>query len=153
MPQVGRLTELFAKLSGAQLCYGDPVHAGDRAVIPVASVRAVGGLGFGRGGEGVRLGEDDAERVDSGRGAESPEAEASAQAGGSGEGGGGGGTFTARPVGFIEISPEGTRFKRVLDPIALLGLPVILLLVRLLLNERRKRAEPARCRLRCCGRS
>ena len=30
-------------------------------------------------------------------------------------GGGGGGALDARPVGFIEITPEGTRFERIND--------------------------------------
>ena len=32
-----------------------------------------------------------------------------------GSGGGGGGALDARPVGFIEIGPEGTRFERIDD--------------------------------------
>jgi uncharacterized spore protein YtfJ len=40
------------------------------------------------------------------------------RAGRDGEGGGGGG-FVARPVGFIEISAEGTRFVRIVDPLPL----------------------------------
>jgi uncharacterized spore protein YtfJ len=32
-----------------------------------------------------------------------------------GEGGGGGGGFVAKPVGFLEISAEGTRFVKIAD--------------------------------------
>jgi len=34
---------------------------------------------------------------------------------GKGQGGGGGGALDARPVGFIEITPQGTRFERIDD--------------------------------------
>lgn len=79
---------LLDQLGGAKLCYGEPVVAGDRTVIPVARLRAAGGGGFGSGGEGVE----------------------------SGTGGGGGGNVDALPMGFIEIGPEGTRFERIDDP-------------------------------------
>jgi len=50
----------LARLGGAQLCYGDAVSAGRRAVIPVARVRVAGGWGSGdrpdsRGGGGCGL--------------------------------------------------------------------------------------------------
>jgi len=43
--------KLLAAARGARLCYGDPVHVEGRTVIPVARVRAAGGLGQ-RGGGG-----------------------------------------------------------------------------------------------------
>jgi uncharacterized spore protein YtfJ len=48
---------LLTRLAGARLCYGKPVRVGDRAIVPVARVRAVGGGGWGsedeqRGGGG-----------------------------------------------------------------------------------------------------
>jgi len=73
------------RLTGARLCFGRPVELKDRTVIPVASVRTAGGWGFGN------------------------------DAAGSGSGGGGGGALDARPVGFIEIGPQGTRFERIDD--------------------------------------
>jgi uncharacterized spore protein YtfJ len=82
--------KLIARLAGAKVCYGDPVRAGDRVVIPVARVNAVGGLGFGSGRDGK----------------------------GGGEGGGGGGTFEAAPVGFIDISADGARFEAIPDPMS-----------------------------------
>jgi hypothetical protein len=82
IPPVQRL---IARVTGARLCFGRPVSANGRTVIPVAGVRTAGGGGFGR-------------------------------APGSGDsGGGGGGALEARPIGFIEISPEGTRFERIDD--------------------------------------
>ena len=75
----------LARLTGARLCFGRPVELKNRTVIPVASVRTAGGWGFGNDGAG------------------------------SGSGGGGGGALDARPVGFIEIGPDGTRFERIDD--------------------------------------
>jgi hypothetical protein len=43
--------KLLAAARGARLCYGDPVQVDGRTVIPVARVRAAGGLGR-RGGGG-----------------------------------------------------------------------------------------------------
>jgi len=43
--------KLLAAARGARLCYGDPVHVEGRTVIPVARVRAAGGMGQ-RGGGG-----------------------------------------------------------------------------------------------------
>jgi len=71
---------------GARLAYGRPVRVGDRAVIPVARVRLVGGFGFGT--------------------QEGPDGE---------EGGGGGGILLSRPVGFIDAGPEGARFEPIDD--------------------------------------
>jgi uncharacterized spore protein YtfJ len=79
----------LARLTGARLCFGRPVELESRTVIPVASVRTAGGWGFGNQYDG--------------------------SGSGSGSGGGGGGALDARPVGFIEISAEGTRFQRIDD--------------------------------------
>ena len=43
--------KLLAAARGARLCYGDAVHVEGRTVIPVARVRAAGGMGQ-RGGGG-----------------------------------------------------------------------------------------------------
>jgi uncharacterized spore protein YtfJ len=78
----------LARLTGARLCYGKPISVGQRTIVPVASVRTLGGFGYGKN-----------------RGEES----------GDGSGGGGGGTLEAHPVGFIEITPEGTRYQAITD--------------------------------------
>ena len=75
-------------VAGARLCYGEPVVAGDRAVIPVARLSTAGGYGFGSGND--------------------PEGE--------GSGGGGGGWLEAKPVGFIEVGPAGARYEKIPDP-------------------------------------
>jgi uncharacterized spore protein YtfJ len=83
------LRKLVSRLGGSRLCYGEPVHVGDRAIVPVARVQATGGGGWGSG--------DDTD-------------------GATGGGGGGGGWLGATPVGFIDIGPEGARFEAIPDP-------------------------------------
>jgi len=81
--------ELFRSLvnqAGAKTVYADPISSEGRTVVPVAKVRC----GFG-GGSGMGPG-------------------------GKGEGGGGGGGFTAKPLGYIEVSAQGTRFVPIIDP-------------------------------------
>jgi uncharacterized spore protein YtfJ len=85
-PRRVRIRELVAALNGAKLCYGKAIEIGDRAVVPVARVHAIGGGGGGVG---------------------TPE---------TGQGGGGGGRIDAAPIGFIDIGPEGARFQPIRDP-------------------------------------
>lgn len=87
-PRLGGLRKLLDRLAGAKLCYGEPVAAGDRTVIPVARVRLSGGGGWGSGGSGE----------------------------GDGAGGGGGGHLDATPVGFIEVDDAGARYHAIPDP-------------------------------------
>jgi uncharacterized spore protein YtfJ len=81
--------ELFRSLvnqAGAKTVYGDPISGEGRTVVPVAKVRC----GFG-GGSGKKPGEK-------------------------GESGGGGGGFVSKPVGYIEVSRQGTRFVPIVGP-------------------------------------
>ena len=87
MPVALAARDLVARISGASLCYGAPVTVGGRTVIPVGKVRARGGMGFGGG--------SDAENA------------------GSGGGGGGGGALDAEPLGYIEVTAEGTNFTAI----------------------------------------
>ena len=68
--------------------YGEPVTSGERTVIPVASVKYAFGGGGGSEPEG--------------------------QPGRRGGGGGGGRAF-AKPCGYIEITPSGTRYIPIYD--------------------------------------
>ncbi len=70
--------------------FGPPVTVEGRTVIPVAEVGYGFGLGFGSGETGE---------------AESPR----------GEGGGGGGGVQARPLGVVEVTPEGIQVKTIVD--------------------------------------
>ena len=81
--------ELFRSLvnqAGVKTVYGDPISGEGRTIVPAARVRC----GFG-GGSGKKSGEK-------------------------GDGGGGGGGFVSKPVGYIEVSAQGTRFVRIIDP-------------------------------------
>ena len=82
------LRRLTPHPAGARVVYGKPVRNGDVTVIPVAKVS--GGLGFGYG-----FGTGDGEE--------------------GGGGGGGGSSLNAKPVGYVEITPQGARFKRIVD--------------------------------------
>jgi len=88
-PLGGELRRVLDRASGARLCYGEPVVAGDRTVIPVSRVRAAGSWGYGRGSEAD---------------------------GDEGAGHGGGGWIDAQPVGFVELGPDGARYERIPDP-------------------------------------
>ena len=72
-------------------CFGEPVAAEGRTVIPVAEVAYGFGMGIGHG----PVAEE-----------ETPE-EAS--------GGGGGGGVRARPLAVIEVTPEGTWVESIID--------------------------------------
>jgi uncharacterized spore protein YtfJ len=88
--------ELFSSLidqAAAKTVYRDPISCAGKTVVPVARIRC----GFG-GGSGKRAAQQQ-------------------------EGGGGGGGFVAHPVGFIELSAQGTRFV----PIANYRTPVLAL--------------------------
>ena len=74
---------------------------------------------------------------------------------GSGSGGGGGGALDARPVGFIEIGPDGSRFQAIDDGRVALraiaaGSLALLVTGRVLMRRRRAALEgaPSRPRLR-----
>ncbi len=94
MPHAPAWQRSLARLTGARASYGKPIEAYGHVVVPVATLRTLGGLGFGRGSGG-----DDA-----GGGAQDAPPSVS-------DGGGGGGFIDARPVGFIDIGPDGVRYQ------------------------------------------
>jgi uncharacterized spore protein YtfJ len=125
-PDMGRfafgLSRVATALGGASLCYGEPVQAGERIVIPVARVRGAGGMGFGR--------------------QTTPEGEAE------GDGGGGGGAVEASPAGFLDITPDGVRYEAIPDPVNTAralstGASALTLLVGAVLGLRRRRRAAA----------
>jgi len=94
--------ERIRATADVRVVYGEPITVGERTVVPVAAVSYVFGAGAGKGSCG----------------------------GQEGEGGGGGGGVRVRPLGVIEITPQGTRFVPVFDAqrLALLALGAIALL-------------------------
>jgi uncharacterized spore protein YtfJ len=81
------ISERLSATASVKNVYGDPVTAGDRTIIPVASVR----YAFGGGGGGAQ-GNTEAQN------------------------GGGGGKVAAKPCGALEITPQGTRFVPFIAP-------------------------------------
>jgi uncharacterized spore protein YtfJ len=84
---IGAITERLSATASVKQVYGDPVTAGDRTIIPVASIQYVFGAGLG----------------------ERNTAEGKS-------GGGGGGKVSAKPCGALEITPRGTRFVPFMPP-------------------------------------
>lgn len=117
-PRIVAVRKLLARINGARLCYGDPIKANGRTIIPVAKMFSAGGGGFGDGvpAAGISAPDDglslSSEIVQSGAGAGT----ASGSGTGAASGGGGGGTLWATPVGFIEVTGDGTRFEAIPDP-------------------------------------
>src|SRR5512136_1918017 len=93
-----RLEDMQAKAS-VDAVFGQPVTAGDKVVIPIASVSYGFGMGFGE--------------------ATGQEAQDS-----NGVGGGEGGGMSARPLGVVEITPERTRVEPIVNEqaVALAGM-------------------------------
>ena len=89
----------LGRFTGARACYGKPIEAHGHVVIPVATLRTIGGLGIGSDPalQTVSPGPDD---PPSGRGDQG--------------GAGGGGYLSARPVGFIDIGPDGVRYEPII---------------------------------------
>ena len=83
------ISERIQSSASVKAVYGDPIVAEGKTIIPVARVR----YGFGGGG-GSQGGEPTTE-----------EGQAHPQTGG-----GGGGGVDVTPVGFIEVTPDETRY-------------------------------------------
>lgn len=114
---VERLASRLGSTATARAAFGDAVKNGDVTVIPVA--RAAFGFGGGAGPAGHSAGA------------------------GTGEGGGGG--VVVRPVGFIEVRPDGARFRRIHNPFAIaLGLAALTVPLSRALKRitRRRPTEP-----------
>ena len=93
---VNRLFDLFQGLNESaswKAAFGEPQTQGDTTIIPVAAVSY--GLGMGMGTSGTEEGEDEGDQ-------------------GAGGAGGGGGS-TSRPVAIIEITPEKTVIRPIID--------------------------------------
>lgn len=91
---IERIVRQVGITSSAETVFGRPVEAQGHTVIPVARVAFAYG-----GGTGPEIAGRMVERQPDGRVAPTLSS-----------GGGGGGIGIARPVGYIELSPTGTRF-------------------------------------------
>jgi uncharacterized spore protein YtfJ len=124
---VERLAEKIGSSARAAAVFGEAVGRDGVTVIPVAKARW--GFGGGDGGPGggrrpgrVRRGDD------GGRAAAAPAPQERAESrpiegrDAAGWGGGGGGGVQITPVGFIEMTPTGARFRRIVDQNAVIAL-------------------------------
>jgi uncharacterized spore protein YtfJ len=95
----GQIEEM-QKNANVDAVFGAPLTSGDKIVIPIATVSYGFGLGFGEGMD---------------------------KEGEGGTGGGGGAGATAKPVGLVEITPEGTHIKMVVNEqqVALAGIAFV----------------------------
>ncbi len=94
--EIQTLLDSFAdmrKKANVNAVFGKPVTAEDRTIIPVAEIGYGFGMGFGQG----------------------PAAEEETGGGGGAEGGGAGGGVKARPLAIVEVTPEGTWVKPIVD--------------------------------------
>lgn len=94
--------EQLRESASVESVFGDPVETDGRTLVPVARVSYGFGGGFGRGPSGDETRDETAWEPGEPSGMEAE----------SGEGGGGGGGVSARPVGVLEVSADGTRFVR-----------------------------------------
>lgn len=120
----GPIAELFERSLSIHHVYGEAVHHGDTAVIPVATVA----YGFGAGG-----GSAPGRAKTNGSGQTSPMNDAPADA----QGAGGGGGVRMTPVGVLEISADGTRFIQFHPWARLVGVGALGLVAGWLLAQRR----------------
>lgn len=124
---VERLADRLGSSAHATAVFGGPIERDGVTVIPVAKARW--GFGGGDGGPGggrrpgrVRRGDD------GGRAAAAPAPQERAESrpiegrDAAGWGGGGGGGVQITPVGFIEMTPTGARFRRIVDQNAVIAL-------------------------------
>jgi len=111
--EIQTLLESFADLrekANVNACFGEPVATEGRIVIPVAEVAYGFGLGIGHGPV-------------AGPEAEGEEALEKAK----GSGGGGASGVRARPLAIVEVTPEGTWVKPIINEqkVALAGVLLI----------------------------
>lgn len=92
----------ISKRTNAATVYAEPTVLGDHAVIPVAQVRYRGGGGYG-GGQGPMTARDETAYAE---GEESL---------GSGQGMGLGFSVSAKPIGALEVTPEGVHWSPAFD--------------------------------------
>jgi uncharacterized spore protein YtfJ len=91
-----KLASQFSQNASVKNVYGEPVHAGDKTIIPVARIAYGLGGGYGQGYKKTKRIQPNADLKQSERPA--------------GEGGGGGGGMYAKPHGVYEVTAGGTKF-------------------------------------------
>ncbi len=129
---VERLAERLGSTARATAVFGEPVECDGVTVIPVAKARWGFGGGDGQPGSGRWAGRTG--RARAGHAAEDSATDEGATGGSAegreapGSGGGGGGGVAVVPVGFIEVSQGGARFRRIVDQGTIVALGAMALL-------------------------
>ena len=103
-----RIGETIGQRAQVAAVFGEPVQRGSVTVIPVAKAR----FGFGGGG-GTGAHRDD-----------------------EGSGGGGGGGAAVTPIGYIEMSDDGAKFKRIATQLDVFAFAAAVSVVALALRRR-----------------
>lgn len=98
--------------------YGEPIVAGGKTIIPVATIA----YGFGAGSGTATKGETEGREEGKAAG-----------------GGGGGGGVCARPLGVVEITKEETKFIPIDEKNKLLGALLLGFLIGIFLASRRSK--------------
>ena len=114
------ISERVQTTASVKAVYGEPITAEGKTIIPVARVRY--GFGGGGGTQEVKPGSEPG----------TPKQNV---------GGGGGGGVEVSPVGFIEITPEETRYVSFEDRRRVIKALVIGLLLGIFLLRRRRRRQ------------
>lgn len=115
--EIQKLFDSFANLqekANVNAVFGEPVTVENRTVIPVARVAYGFGMGIGHG----TMAEEEVEEKTT---------EETVEETVQGVGGGGGSGLLARPFAIVEVTPEGTRVKSIVDEqkLALAGVLLI----------------------------
>jgi uncharacterized spore protein YtfJ len=108
MERLFEVVEGLRQTATADAAFGQPQEVEGRVIIPVSAVGTGFGLGFGRGTPQDELDEESKVPWDMEAPPEGDEDEAS-------EGGGGGGGARSQPVAVIEVTPEGTIVRAIVD--------------------------------------
>ena len=98
--ELNRLFDLMEEIpekAAVKAVFGPPTQVGEKTVIPIGRVAYGFGLGFGQGTAATRP---------------SPETPESAE---DGSGGGGGGGLSVQPLAVLEVTPEATTLKPIVD--------------------------------------
>jgi uncharacterized spore protein YtfJ len=116
------MLERIKEAANVRLVFGDPVSVNERTFIPVATIV----YGFGAGSGGGHGPVHDGEVT------------------GLGGGGGGGGFVRVQPVAVLEVSASGTKVRPIIDwtHLAVAGLGLIRVWLRIALRRKRKQMQP-----------
>jgi uncharacterized spore protein YtfJ len=90
---IEKLASQLGQSASVKNVYGEPIHAGDKTIVPVAQIAYGFGGGYGHGKNKMKQQKEPADINQE-----------------VGEGAGGGGGIVAKPKGVYEITPTCTRF-------------------------------------------